>query len=300
MRSVLDLNHGDLAATIHGECGGSITSFRIQTPTGSVDLLRPTPEEAILEKDGRASSCYPLVPYSNRIENGLLNFQGRLWRSERTFPNHPHTLHGHGFKGQWWVERSNASSGELAFEYEGDDFPSAYQARQRFTLSDSALTVEMILRNTGGEAMPAGMGFHPFFPKTQDTRLQVALDGVWLMAANDGIPTEHVQVPPGWDFSELRELGDVVLDHCFTGWQSQRAVIEWPSRALRVTMTAEGPLKFIILYTPAGETFFCVEPVSNMNNAFNRAEKGEENTGTVVLKPGDELSAQMRLLVQRI
>ena len=65
-------------------------------------------------------------------------------------------------------------------------------------------------------------------------------------------------------------------------------------------MTAEGPLKFIILYTPAGETFFCVEPVSNMNNAFNRAEEGEENTGTVVLKPGDELSAQMRLLVQRI
>lgn len=300
MSSVLNLSNGNLTATIHGECGGSITAFRIQQPSGPVDLLRPTPEETIAQKNGPGCSSYPLVPYSNRIKNGHLTFQGRTWQSPRTFPNHPHTLHGHGFKGAWHVERSDPRSGELSFEYQGSDFPSAYRAVQQFDLTERSLTVKMYLTNTGKERMPAGIGFHPFFPKTQDTRLQVALDGVWLMAENDGIPTEHTRVPPQWDFSTLRDLGDVVLDHCFTGWNSQRAVVEWPSRGVRVVMTGQGPLKFIILYTPAGQTFFAMEPVSNMNDGFNRAEKGEAGTGTVVLEPGDELAGSMRLEVERL
>jgi aldose 1-epimerase len=236
MASVLELSNGELTATVRPEMGGSITAFRIQHGEGAVDLLRPASAQAVAGNNALDSSSYPLVPYSNRIENGLLRFGGQTWRSGRTFPDHPHTLHGHGYKSAWAVDDAAPSSGALSFEYEGPDFPGVYRAVQVFTLSERSLSVEISVKNTGRVPMPAGLGFHPFFPKPEDTQLEISLGGVWLMAANDGIPTERVPVPPEWDFSRMREIGDLVLDHCFTDWESRRAVIAWPSRGLRTTL----------------------------------------------------------------
>jgi aldose 1-epimerase len=54
-----------------------------------------------------------------------------------------------------------------------------------------------------------------------------------------------------------------------------------------------------VIYTPAGQDFFCVEPVSNANDAFNMAARGVPDTGTVVLAPGEVLAGTMRLAVER-
>ena len=64
-------------------------------------------------------------------------------------------------------------------------------------------------------------------------------------------------------------------------------------------MTATSPMDFIVIYSPQGQPFFCVEPVTNMNNAFNRAERGESGTGTRILEPGQEMKAKMTLEVER-
>lgn len=278
--------------------GGAITAFRMKTPAGALDLLRSAGAEAIAQNNALDSSCYPLVPYSNRIAFGKLRFRGREWLSKPTFEGHPHTLHGHGFTASWSVEDRSATSARIAFEYEGPDFPSRYRATEELVLSTTSLSVELGVENTGKEAMPVAVGFHPFFPKPKDTRLEAPLDGVWLMAANDGIPTELAPLPSQWDFRALRTFGDVTLDHCFTGWTRQ-ALIDWPSRGCRVRMRGEGPLDFLVIYSPEGQDFFCVEPVTNMNDAFNRAERGEANTGTRVIEPGQRFSARMVLEVER-
>jgi aldose 1-epimerase len=44
----------------------------------------------------------------------------------------------------------------------------------------------------------------------------------------------------------------------------------------------------LIVYTPAGDDFFCVEPVSHMTDAINRMGSVAEH-GLRILMPGEEL-----------
>jgi aldose 1-epimerase len=293
---LVTLRRGDLSLTLFPAAGGSIASFRLATATGEVDLMRPSSERALADQNSLDSACYPLVPFSNRIENGKLRFNGREYRLTPNFPDHPHPLHGHGCWQEWALSAEHEISATLTFAHQGPDYPSAYQAEQRFVLLDDGLECRLSMRNTGSEAMPAGVGFHPFFPKTACTKVKVPLGGVWL--SRDGIPYGHGALPAEWDFGELRELGSVVLDHCFSGW-NRTARIEWPKRGLAIQMTGSDAFGHVVIYTPAGQDFFCVEPVSNANDAFNMAARGVPNTGTVVLAPGESLGATMRLVVER-
>ena len=297
MSKLVTLRRGDLSLCLCPIAGGSIASFRLSTPTGEVDLLRPSSERALADNNALDSACYPLVPFSNRIENGRLRFGDREYHLTPNFPDHPHPLHGHACWRSWELAATDGVTATLAFAYQGPDYPSAYRSELRFGLLDDGLECELSVKNTGPEAMPAGIGFHPFFPKTPCTKIRVPLGGMWLLRP-DGIPHGRGAVPPEWDFGELRELGSVVLDHCFSGWD-RTARIEWPKRGLAVRMTATPPFGHAVIYTPAGQDFFCVEPVSNANDAFNMAARGVPDTGTVVLAPGEVLAGAMRLAVER-
>src|SRR5262249_35779293 len=86
----------------------------------------------------------------------------------------------------------------------------------------------------------------------------------------------------------------IALDNCFTGWTG-RAVVEWPEWGIRVAMTAEPPLGFLVVYTPPGRDFFCAEPVSHATDAVNLAAAGRTDTGLVLLGPGQTLRAAVTL-----
>jgi aldose 1-epimerase len=60
-------------------------------------------------------------------------------------------------------------------------------------------------------------------------------------------------------------------------------------------MRAELPLDCLVIYTPAGRPFFCVEPVSHVTDAFNLAEAGRADSGTSVLEPGETLETAVVL-----
>ena len=51
----------------------------------------------------------------------------------------------------------------------------------------------------------------------------------------------------------------------------------------------------LVIFTPAGEDFFCAEPVSHCTDAFNLAAAGADGTGMAVLAPGAELSGTVTL-----
>ncbi len=298
MSNLVNLRRGDLSLSVAPAAGGSIASFRLATPSGEVDLLRPSSDRALADDNALDSACYPLVPFSNRIEDGRLQFGGREYRLTPNFPDHPHPLHGHGCWRSWELGAEHESTAILRFAYEGPDYPSAYQAEERFTLLSDGLECELAVRNTGTEAMPAGVGFHPFFPKTACTQIEVPVGGVWLLRP-DGIPRGRGPLPPEWDFGRLRELGSIVLDHCFFGWKGWARVV-WPKRGLALRMTGTAPFGHVVIYTPAGQDFFCVEPVSNANDAFNMAARGVPDTGMVVLAPGETLRATMHLTLERL
>jgi len=105
-----------------------------------------------------------------------------------------------------------------------------------------------------------------------------------------------VRLLPEQDFSKLRPL-DLVLDHCFAGWDG-RAEIRWPESRVRVVMEASAPLRHVIVYSPEGEPFFAIEPVSHANDGFNLFASGQPGSGVVVLRAGESLEGSFSLCIE--
>jgi aldose 1-epimerase len=269
--------------------GGAVTGFRWRRR----DVLRPAGEACLKGGDPLFASSFPLVPFSNRIADGRFAFQGRAYQLERNLPPEPHAIHGHGWQRPWKVEQASASRAELTFSNAVAGTPLDYRARQTFTLHDDGLEIALELTNAGGGQMPAGIGQHPYFVRTDGVTLRARLDHVWLPDERK-IPKQRVPLPAAWDFADGLRLTLLDLDHCFGGWDG-RAELHWPEMDLTLAIEAEPALRHLVIYVPPGQDFFCVEPVSHLNDGFNMLERGVEGTGVRVLAPGQTLAGTIRL-----
>ena len=63
-------------------------------------------------------------------------------------------------------------------------------------------------------------------------------------------------------------------------------------------MEASAQLRHVIVYSPEGEPFFAIEPVSHANDGFNLLAAGQPGTGVVVLAAGESLEASFSLCVE--
>ena len=160
-------------------------------------------------------------------------------------------------------------------------------------MTSTGLSVELVLTNESETTMPAGLGWHPYFPRTAGTTLHAQVTEVWLTDA-EVLPTVCVTPPRDKDPRLGLAVDRVALDNVFVGWD-QEAVITWPERRARLRMAARGPLETLVVYTPPDEAFFCAEPVSHITEAFNLAAAGRPDTGMLSLAPGESARAVMSL-----
>jgi aldose 1-epimerase len=293
---VLTLRKGALALELAPQAGGSVSRFSLERAGRRIELFRPMPHSAIAARDALSSSCYPLVPLSNRVENGLYSFQGRSFSMEPNMPPHPHPLHGHGWRSVWNVVDRSETSLTLRFDYQGDDWPSRYSATQHIELSDDRLSMTIALENSGSVSMPGGIGFHPFFPCSEQTSLTTELLNVWLVR-KDCTPDQRVPVPERWDFRQGRRLDGLDLDHCFGGW-SGHGTVRFSDSGIELSIEGDTVFSHAVIYAPLGQPFFCFEPVSHANFALNLVERGVTDIGYRVLEPGETLKGQVRFTVR--
>ena len=85
----------------------------------------------------------------------------------------------------------------------------------------------------------------------------------------------------------------------FTVWDG-RATLRDESRRLDVTLTADRAASFLVVYAPARGDAIALEPATHMTDAFNRAARGERDTGTRTLRPGAAFSCTMEIAVHRL
>ena len=286
---IVQLQNGDSRVTLCPEIGAAIARY---TWKGH-DILRPAPDKAIAEKLVRQMGDYPLVPYSNRIGQAKLIVGDQTFPLRPNFPPEPHAIHGFGWQRAWQVVKRNADSAELHLTHDPDiDWPFACEATQHLRLTANALHLKLAVKNTDQRAMPAGLGFHPFFPLTADTHLQTEWRGMWQMGS-DSLPTSLGPVPMEADFSQLRPVSNWKVDHCFTGWH-RRAVLDYPTH--RMQLDASEACRQIVVFAPNdGRNFIALEPVTNINNAFALAAKGVAESGMRMLAANESFEISMSI-----
>lgn len=281
------------------EVGASLVFGRVTGPAGTVDVLRPTPAAAL----GRVSrtASFPLIPWSNRIPQGLLTFGGRTWQLRRNSEDGT-AEHGAVTDYPWRV--SHASTDTIMMHLEtaglvGVNFPWQFAAELTYQVDGPDLIVNTTVANRDHEPFPVGFGHHPYFVRRQQPDGPVArlrLDATAMYPLTRCVATGPAgPLNARTDFRTEREVGDTTLDHCLTGFgdATARACITYDG--LSLTMTADPAYSHLVVYIPRGREYFAVEPVTHANGAHALAERGIAGHGLLTLAPGEQWSATWRL-----
>jgi aldose 1-epimerase len=277
--STIQLQSGPMRAALRADLGASIAGLWL----GDVPVLCSVAPHDL--QGPRDAGCFPLVPYSNRIARRRFTWQGREHELAANFgAAYPHSIHGSAWQRAWSVEHADERSAVLRFVQTPDaHWPFAFDAEQRFELSDTSLRIEMALRNTDAATQPAGLGWHPYFPKRGTSRIHVECSACWERDAATHLPTRRV--PHRGIDAEVRHLD---LDNGFEGWPGSARV-----RDEQISIAITSSLAHLVIYTPPSQPHFCIEPVSHAINAIAMDDPAAH--GIVALEPGATLQAWMRI-----
>lgn len=267
------------------EAGGGIASLEL----GDRQILSP--------KYGNFAPGAPtlagiiLLPFSNRIGNGRFVFQGQNHCIDPNVSGEMFPIHGDAHQKPWSVDYHTEKLVTLKLS-NGRIGPFSYTATQTYHLEQTSLLWSVRLVNAGMDTLPFGVGFHPWFPRTAQTRLQFEAKDVWLN--NDADLSEHLSpVPenPLWDFAVSSPLPDALINNAFVNW-NRKAIFNQGTNGVTLRLTASESLSSAIIYSPsANSDFFCFEPISHPINAHNLPGM----PGLVALESGQFLSSWIKL-----
>ncbi len=274
-----ELHAGAMRLALRADLGGCIAGLWHH----DVPVMRST--EPRLLDSVRLAGCFPMVPYQNRLGYRRFRWHGKDYTTEPNFGASPHSLHGLGWQRPWELQSHSAFEAVLRLEHHADaHWPFDFEAIQHFSLTQQALKAQMVLTNTGSISQPAGIGWHPYFPKRQRSRLHIELSDRWESDANE-LPTRKV-AQPGID----NDVAYLAFDNCFEGWKGPARI-----RDERFSLQLSSSLPYLVVYTPPEHDFFCVEPASHVSNAIHMADPAAH--GLRSLEPGEAMEASMTLAV---
>jgi len=277
---LIHLQFTDWTAEVRPEIGGSLAALRYR----GTDILRPMPTASTNPLE---AACFPLAPYCNRIRDGRFHFAGREIVLPPNFPPEPHSLHGLAWQTAWTVESQAENKCLLVHDYDGTRaWPWAYHAQQRIRLGPRGCAITLVLTNRSTEAMPAGLGLHPYFRCRPEAEVRFVSDHVLLTGA-DPLPT-GITAPADHfaPFAAGTPLPLETIDHCFVRWHGEAGMSDSLGS---ITLEADGA-PHLHLYAPADRSALCLEPVTHTPDAPNRAPDE-----LIVLPPGCAASLTLRI-----
>lgn len=247
-----------------------------------------------------------LIPWPNRIEDGIYEFQGRKHQLPLTEPEHANAIHGLVRWGAWQAreyEPHRVVLGQVLHAQSG--YPFSLQLEIAYELSTSGLTVRTTATNIGAAACPYGSGAHPYLTlgtKTVDDVVLRVPARTALRSDDRGIPTGTVAVEgTELDFRTPRRIGDAKLDTGYTDLERDeagiaRVVAEGPDGSGR-TMWVDDAYRYVMVFTgdisAVDRRGLAVEPMTCPPNAFRSGEAlvtlepGESHTATWGLSPNE-------------
>lgn len=280
----LRLQAGDVQLSVAPDRGGGLAGFHWRGRPVFADVRGPLPTDM---------ACVPLLPFANRIAAGRFS-AGRSDVVLARLAGEAHALHGQGWLAAWTVVDAGAGHAVLRFDHSAGAWPWPYRAWQDLRVTPDGYRHGLRITNDGDTPMPAGLGLHPWLPRTSATLYLGLHRGRWRMGA-DLLPCELESAAMPLDWWQGQPIASQTIDTCFTGRAGDLRVV-WPEQGLALSIAPSPLLGFTHVYVPDDKDFFCIEPVSHSPDAIHRP--GEP--GLVWLAPGETLAATVDFRVAGI
>ena len=178
-------------------------------------------------------------------------------------------------------------------------YPFVLDLAVRYTLDAAGLTLETTLRNLGGTAAPAFVGWHPYFRVGESplASWELMIPARQVIGTDTGhipLPGEAAYVPieqaPQLDFRQPRVIGALELNHTYAGLLPDadgraRSRLRDPASGIGIALWQERGV--LLAYTGdtlerGARTSLALEPMESLPDAFNRPDCA----GALRLEPG--------------
>ena len=247
---VFTLSNDSASVSVDETHGGRLTSLSIHD---TEVLLTHSPDATAL-----SWGCYPMVPYAGRVRSGVVRLDNVDHQLPLVLP--PHAAHGTVFEQPWNVIDVTTSRIDLHTDL-GSQWPFGGSVSQCIELDEARVHLELCV-TAGDRAMPAQVGWHPWFRKPSHTSL---IFESMLQRDKHGIATS------------LRERTDAVkVDDCFI---NPLAPLSLTVNGADLVLSSDCS-HWVVYDLPTNST--CIEPQSGAPN--------EINDSPVILAPGESLT----------
>jgi aldose 1-epimerase len=284
------LEHGDQRAVVV-EVGGGLRSFSV----GERELI----DGYGIDERCTGARGLPLVPWPNRIADGVYSFDGVEYQLPLTEPDQKNAIHGL-LRWRNWECREHSPNhvvvGTVLRPMMG--YPFTLDVRVAYTLDDQGLSVRTEATNLGASACPYGSGQHPYLlpgGSLDESRLQFRA-GTFLPTDARGIPTGRRAVEgTELDFEREQAIGNRDIDVAFTDLARDADGRAWLSftgaDGFGIDLWLDRAYEFLEVYTshtqpaPHHRTGLGVEPMTCAPDAFRSGD------GLLRLEPGASAAA---------
>ena len=235
-----------------------------------------------------------LIPFPGRIAEGRYSFDGQDFQLDWNDKEGPNAIHGFVRTLPWKTHHADSHCAEFdvrldAESYGRRGYPFSLAIRVTYSLDSQGLSCGFAVQNAGGQAAPAGVGFHPYF--TVGTSLvdeaEAKIPGAGYLEFNERLaPTGTIVSAVGtdWDFRDYRLIGSRHFNHCFV--QLERDVEGVATASLRdvgsgrvIDIVMDHSFSAVVVYTgdaiaDSPRRALAIEPMTCATDAFNHPEWG--------------------------
>lgn len=250
----ITLTAGALSATIDPDHGARISSLRVR----DTEFLSSQVDDPL------GWGMYPMAPYAGRVRNAQFVFNGVT--HDLVAAAEPHAIHGTTYARAWRITERTDTTLAMTIGL-GANWPMLGKVTHEIRVTPTALLCT--LRIDADEAMPAQVGWHPWFRRPDTVRTDF---GAMLQRDPFGIATtKEVQVPAG------------PVDDCFIR-ADQFPQVTISNQTIEIVSDCSHWVRYD---APNGDV--CIEPQSGAPNQINDSP--------IVIAPGAPLIRRCELRV---
>jgi aldose 1-epimerase len=266
------------AEAIVVQVGASLRTLRF----GGIDLTQPYPEYATPPfGDGIV-----LVPWPNRVKDGLWNLDGVSQQLDLTEPARHNAIHGLLRHVAYSVVSRTDSSitlGATVFPQHG--YPFLLETSVTYELVDDGITVTHRILNESDASAPAAIGTHPFFQigdvETDDLTLTVHASTRFPVDERLNVSAEIPVEGTEYDLRGGRKVADLNLDDGFGGVATvnQVSAVLTADDGRSIALWQDDNFPYVQIFTtrifPRGTgmvTAIAMEPMTAPADAFNSGQ----------------------------
>ena len=283
--SLISLNNDKLFLEICPQMGASITKFK--SLKSGKDIFRPFPnKKKIIKKNCYFAGYFATVPYFGEIKKKSFLYKNKYISLPKTHPLEPDTIHGEGWVSKWNVKSKSKQSAELIFNHTGKKgFPFKYQVCQKFILKNKSLFINISILNNDKDSFDCGIGFHPWFNLHKTSKIY-SNNFTYTKKYEKNIFKKKLFLK-----KNFLDLNKYKIDQTFINWNGIAKLIIDKDTAIEIKNIKN--INNLHVYSPPKENFFCIEPVTNISDAYNIKKHSKIYQGLQVLKSSKKFEAKV-------